>query len=377
MPTAVVAIGGNSLVRQGERGRLGEQHRPVPTGCRSPLEDSAVIGTGCRSPLEDSIASSRRPRPDGVSGGLGIIGTASRDNLLATCEGIAAVIAAGYRVVMTHGNGPQVGDALLRSELAANQVEPMPLDACVAETQGSTGYLLQQALPETLRRHGVRCPVVTVVTQVLVSARDSAFHNPTKPVGPFYTREEAERRHASLGWHLVEDAQRGYRRVVPSPRPKEIIELPAIQAALASDALVIACGGGGIPVAFRRDRLVGIDAVIDKDLTSSLLASELQVELFLISTSVDCVALNFGTPGERSLEHLSASEARRYLREGHFPPGSMGPKIEAALEYLDNGGKLVIITSPERIAEALHGLAGTHIAPTVGVAEVPSTRHAA
>jgi len=347
MPTAVVAIGGNSLVRPCKRGRLHEQSRPVPTGCRCPREDSAVIGTG------------------------------SRDNLLATREGIAAVIAAGYRVVITHGNGPQVGDTLLRSELAASQVEPMPLDACVAETQGSIGYLLQQALPETLQRHGVRCPVVTVVTQVLVSARDPAFRNPTKPVGPFYTLEEAERRRNSLNWHLVEDAHRGYRRVVPSPRPQEIIELPAIRAALASDALVIACGGGGIPVVYHRDRLVGIDAVIDKDLTSSLLALELQVELFLISTSVDCVALNYGAPGERPLEHLSASEARRYLREGQFPPGSMGPKIEAALEYLDHGGKQVIITSPERIAEALQGLAGTHITPTVEIAALPSTRHAA
>lgn len=325
MPTAVVAIGGNSLVRPGERCRLDEQRR----------------------------------------------------NLLATCEGIAAVIAAGYRVVMTHGNGPQVGDALLRSELAASQVEPMPLDACVAETQGSIGYLLQQALPEALQRHGVRRPVVTIVTQVLVSPRDPALRDPTKPVGPFYPREEAERRRASAGWHLVEDAHRGYRRVVPSPRPKEIIELPAIQAVLASGALVIACGGGGIPVIFRRDRLVGIDAVVDKDLTSSLLASELEAELFLISTSVDCVALNYGAPGERPLEHLGASEARRYLREGQFPPGSMGPKIEAALGYLERGGKLVIITSPERIAEALHGLAGTRITPALSVANVPCARDAA
>jgi len=325
MPTAVVAIGGNSLVRPGERGRLEEQ----------------------------------------------------RCNLLATCEGVAAVIAAGYRVVVTHGNGPQVGDALLRSELAASQVEPIPLDACVAETQGSIGYLLQQTLPEALQRHGLRRPVVTVVSQVLVSPRDPAFRNATKPVGPFYTREEAERRRATLGWRMVEDAHRGYRRVVPSPRPKEIIELPAIQAALESDALVIACGGGGIPVVFHRERLVGIDAVIDKDLTSSLLASELEAELLLISTSVDCVALNYGAPGERPLEHLSASEARRYLRQGQFPPGSMGPKIEAALGYLERGGQVVIITSPERIAEALHGLAGTRIALAGKVALVPGARDAA
>jgi carbamate kinase len=311
MPTAVVAIGGNSLMRPGERGTLEEQRR----------------------------------------------------NLQATCEGLAAVIASGFRAVVTHGNGPQVGHALLRSELAADQAVPLPLDVCVAETQASIGYLLQQTLQETFERHGVRRPVVTMVTQVLVSRRDPAFRNPTKPVGPFYTREEAERRRTTLRWHMEEDAQRGYRRVVPSPQPKEIIELPAIQAALASGALVIACGGGGIPVVFRRDRLVGIDAVIDKDYASSLLAWELEAELFLISTSVDHVVLNYGTPQQQPLDRLTAAEARRYLGEGHFAPGSMGPKIEAALRYLERGGRLVIITAPERIPEALHGLAGTRIVP--------------
>ncbi len=325
MPTAVVAIGGNSLVRPGQREGVADQ----------------------------------------------------RGNLLATCEAIAAVIAAGYRVVVTHGNGPQVGDALLRSELAAGQVRQLPLDACVAETQGSIGYLLQQTLPEALQRHGLRRPVVTVVTQVLVSPRDPAFRNPTKPVGPFYAREEAERRHAVLGWHMVEDARRGYRRVVASPRPKEIIELPAIQAALASNALVIACGGGGIPVVFSRERLVGIEAVVDKDLTSSLLASELEAALLLISTGVDRVALNYGTPAEKPLERISPGEARRYLREGQFPPGSMGPKIEAALGYLERGGQLVIITSPECTADSLHGLAGTRIVPASKTAELAGARDAA
>ena len=325
MPTAVVAIGGNSLVRPGERSGFEEQRR----------------------------------------------------NLLATCEGIAAVMAAGYRVLVTHGNGPQVGDALLRSELAASQVEPMPLDVCVAETQGSIGYLQQQTLAEALQRHGVRLPVVTVVTQVMVSQRDPAFRDPTKPVGPFYNREAAEKRHNVLGCRMVEDAHRGYRRVVPAPRPKEIIELPTIRAALATDALVIACGGGGIPVVLCRDRLVGIDAVIDKDLTSSLLASELEAELFLISTSVDRVALNYGTSRERPLEHLKVSDARRYLRQGQFPSGSMGPKIEAALGYIERGGKLVIITSAARIAEALHGIGGTRITPALQVGRVPCVFDAA
>lgn len=311
MPTAVVAIGGNSLVRAGERGTFAEQRR----------------------------------------------------NLEATSEGIAAVLAAGYRAVVTHGNGPQVGDALLRSELAAGQVEPLPLDVCVAETQGSIGYLLQQTLEETLQRHGLRRPVVTVVTRVLVSARDPSLRNPSKPVGPFFTREQAEERRATLHWHMVEDAHRGYRRVVPSPQPKAILELPAIKGALASGALVIACGGGGVPVVYRGERLVGIEGVIDKDRVSSLLAWELEAELFLISTSVDRVALNYGTALEQALEHLSAEEARRYLSEGHFPAGSMGPKIEAALTYLERGGRLVIITSPERIPEALHSMAGTRITP--------------
>jgi len=313
MPTAVVAIGGNSLVRVGERGAFEEQRR----------------------------------------------------NLLVTCEGIAAVMAAGYQTVVTHGKGPQVGDALLRSELAAGQVASLPLDACVAETQGSIGYLLQQMLQESLQRHGLRRPVVTMVTQILVSRRDPAFRKPSKPVGPFYIREEAERRRNELGWHMVEDAHRGYRRVVPSPEPKEIMELAAIQGALTSGALVIACGGGGIPVVFKRDRLMGIDAVIDKDRVSSLLAWELEAELFLISTGVDQVALNYGTPHQQPLERLTAEEARRYLREGHFPPGSMGPKIEAALSYLARGGRLVIITSPESIPEALHGMAGTRITPAL------------
>ena len=309
MPIAVVAIGGNSLTRPGDKGTLEEQ----------------------------------------------------RKNLQSTCEGIAAVMHAGYQVVVTHGNGPQVGDALLRSELAAGQASPLPLDACVAETQGSIGYLLQQTLQETLQRRGLRRPVVTLVTQVLVSARDPAFRKPTKPVGPFYTRKEANHRCAQLGWHMVEDAHRGYRRVVPSPRPKEIMELPAIQAALLSGALVIACGGGGIPVIFEREKLVGVDAVIDKDLVSSLLAWELEAQLLLISTGVDQVALHYGTSKAQSLRHLTADEARKYLRKGEFPAGSMGPKIQAALEYLDRGGALVIITSPESIPEALHDLAGTRI----------------
>jgi carbamate kinase len=205
-----------------------------------------------------------------------------------------------------------------------------------------------------------------MVTQVLVSQRDPALHNPSKPVGPFYSREEAERRRTEHGWTVAEDSHRGYRRVVPSPEPKEIMELAAIQGALANDSLVIACGGGGIPVVFKRERLVGIDAVIDKDRVSSLLAWELEAELFLISTGVDQVALNFGTPQERPVANLTIPEARRYLREGQFAAGSMGTKIEAALAYLERGGGLAVLTSPERIPEALQGMAGTRITPMEG-----------
>ncbi len=311
MPTAVVAIGGNSLLRPGERGTIEEQRR----------------------------------------------------NLKTTCEGIAALVAARYGVVVTHGNGPQVGAALLRSEAAADQVPPLPLDVCDAETQGSIGYLLQQTLQNTLGRRGLTQTVVAMVTQVLVAMRDPAFRQPTKPVGPFYTRAEAEKRRARLQWELVEDAKRGYRRVVPSPEPKAIVELLPIQRTLESGALVIACGGGGIPVILHDCQLVGVEAVIDKDRVSALLASQLGADLLLISTGVDEVALNFGTPEQRSLNHLTADEARRYLQEGQFPPGSMGPKIEAALSYLEHGGREVIITSPEKIPDALRGKAGTRIAP--------------
>ena len=309
MPVAVVAIGGNSLVRPGHPDSIEEQ----------------------------------------------------RSNLVTTCDGVAAVLKAGYRVVITHGNGPQVGDALMRSEIASGEVETLPLDACVAETQGTIGYLLEQVLNETLPRHGISCPVFTMVTQVLVSTRDPAFQHPTKPVGRFYSREDAEQLAAKLGWRMIEDARRGFRRVVASPKPEAIIELRAIQAALEEDALVIACGGGGIPVVYRDGQLTGVEAVIDKDRVSSLLARELEADLFLISTGVEQVSLNYRTPQQQPLATLTMDEARRHLRDGQFPAGSMGPKVEAALEYLTAGGKLVIITSPECIADALYGLAGTRI----------------
>ncbi|MBI2956568.1 MAG: carbamate kinase [Acidobacteria bacterium] len=309
MRIAVVAIGGNSLVPPGSLGTLAEQRRALEL----------------------------------------------------TCEGIAAVLACGYRLVVTHGNGPQVGDAWRRSELAAPEVEPLPLDLCVAETQGSIGCLLQQTLEDTLRRRRLERPVATIITQVLVSPNDPAFAHPTKPVGPFYTREEAGRRRAQLGWQMVEEVGRGYRRVVASPQPQAIVEFDAIQAALARDVAVIAAGGGGVPVVRTQNRLQGAEAVIDKDRASALLATQLGAELLLISTRVDEVYLNYATDRQQPLPRLTLEAARRYLAEGHFPPGNMGPKIEAAADYLERGGRLVIITSPQKILLALEGVAGTRI----------------
>ena len=322
----VIAIGGNSLIRDGERGTVEEQLR----------------------------------------------------NAGETCEAIASIVAAGYRVVVTHGNGPQVGDALLRSELAAAQVPPLPLDFCGAETQGSVGYVLQQMLGDALRRRGLSHPVVTVVTQVVVDANDAAFRKPTKPIGPFYTREEAEQRARELGWHIVEDAGRGFRRVVPSPEPREIVELVAIRQCLAGGAVVIAVGGGGIPVVRDTEasggRLRGIEAVIDKDRASNLLATSLRAQVFLISTSVDGVAMNYRQPSQRFLDSLTVAEARRFLAQGHFPPGSMGPKIEAAIAFLENGGELVVITSPVGLAGALEGTSGTRILSERAARAIPPRR---
>ncbi len=277
------------------------------------------------------------------------------------CEGIVDVLRAGYRVVVTHGNGPQVGQALLRSELAASAVPPIPLDACGAETQGLIGYLLQQELTNVLRERGLWQSAVSLVTQVVVDENDPAFAQPSKPVGPFYSSQEAERRQRELGWVMVEDAGRGWRRVVPSPQPIELVEIGAVRTCLRAGHIVIAGGGGGIPVVRRQNRLQGVEAVVDKDRTSSLLARQLHAELLLFSTAVDRVALHFGRPEQRLLDRLSWEEARQYLQQGHFPPGSMGPKIEAALEFLAAGGQRVLITSPENIIRAVRGQAGTEI----------------
>jgi carbamate kinase len=267
----------------------------------------------------------------------------------------------GYRIVLTHGNGPQVGAELLLSERAAGQIPAHTLDVCDACTQGEVGYLLQQALSSEMKLAGFHLPVVTVVTQCVVSLDDPAMRNPTKPVGPFYTRAEAEERQQRLGWAIVEDASRGYRRVVPSPQPLEILELEVIQHLVSVGALVIACGGGGIPVAWVNGDLVGVEAVIDKDLASALLASKLAVDLFVIGTDTDYVYLDYKTPSQRALHRVDAARLEGYARSGQFAPGSMGPKIEAILEFVRGGGTEAVVTSCDTLSAAVQGACGTHV----------------
>ena len=286
------------------------------------------------------------------------------DAVRETATHIAEMIAGGWNVVITHGNGPQVGFILLRSELSSRVLHPVPLDSCGADTQGAIGYMIQQALHNEFLRRGIARQCVTVVTQVLVDSNDPAIHNPSKPIGSFYKEEEAQAKIESEGWVMVEDAGRGWRRVVSSPLPKEIIERDAIDTLIKSGFIVAAVGGGGVPVV-RDDagRLSGIEAVIDKDLASSLLASELQADLLLISTAVEKVALNFKKANQHDLERITLSEARQYYKEGHFAKGSMGPKIQAVINYLDRGGRAALITMPETIGAALAGQTGTWIMP--------------
>ncbi len=270
---------------------------------------------------------------------------------------IAALIRDGTQVVLSHGNGPIVGNILIRNEAARDQIPPMPLDVCGADSQGGIGYMMQQSLQNELRRVGVSDrSVTTVVTQVIVDERDPAFRRPTKPIGPFYTQERARLLAKEKGWTIVEDAGRGYRRVVPSPRPLEVVEIAAIRKLVESGGIVIAVGGGGIPVSRQWDgSLHGVEAVIDKDLASSLLARLLGCEQLVIITGVDRVALHYGTPAQRDVEEATADELQRWTDEGHFPPGNMGPKVQAAIEFLRGGGREVVITSPAHLLRALTG----------------------
>jgi carbamate kinase len=309
---AVVAVGGNSLIKD-------KQHQTVPDQYTASEESMAHI---------------------------------------------AGMIEAGWDVVITHGNGPQVGFILRRSELALHELHPVPLDYCGADTQGAIGYMFQRALYNEFRKRGIRRMAATVVTQMLVDRKDPAFQNPSKPIGSFMDEPAARQHREQEGWAVVEDAGRGWRRVVPSPLPTRIIELDAIQTLIRAGFVVISNGGGGIPVIEdEHGNLTGVEAVIDKDYGGALLAASLEADLFLITTSIEKVALNFNKPDERWLDRMTTAEARQYLAEGHFLKGSMKPKIEAILDYLAKGGHEALITNPENIGRALKGETGTRIVP--------------
>lgn len=309
---AVIAVGGNSLI-------LDEKHKTVPDQYGATVE---------------------------------------------TSKHIAGMIQAGWNVVLTHGNGPQVGFILRRSELAINELHPVPLDYCGADTQGAIGYMFQRALHNEFHARGMKNQAATIVTQVLVDKNDPAFLHPTKPIGSFMTAEQAARKRAEENWEMVEDAGRGWRRVVPSPLPKAIVERDAIEELIRAGFVVICSGGGGIPV-YEDDNgnLVGLEAVIDKDFAGSLLARSVQADLFLISTAVEKVALNFNKPNQQWLDHLTVAQAQEYLAQGHFHKGSMAPKIQAAIQFLQGGGKEALITNPENLERALQGETGTRITP--------------
>lgn len=324
--TALVAVGGNSLIRAGEKGTIAEQ-----------------------------VANTRR-----------------------TAVAIVGLVRLGYRLIITHGNGPQVGAQLLRSERASDFAYSQTLDVCGAASQGEIGYLLAQSLRNELAAERIDVPVVSIVTQTVVSADDPAMQRPSKPIGPFYSRADAEQKRRQLGWHIVEDAARGYRRVVPSPEPIEIVELEAIRSLVEQGALVVSTGGGGVPVVLEEDELRGVEAVIDKDRASALLATKLGVELFAISTDTDYVYLNYKTPTQSPLRLITASELERHHLAGHFPPGNMGPKVESVLRFLRGGGKEAVITSFDKLCDAVIGTAGTHVVPdgACGEGEVESVLEA-
>ncbi len=280
-----------------------------------------------------------------------------------TCRHVASMIKDGWDVTIGHGNGPQVGFILRRSELAAHELHEVPLDVCGADSQGAIGYALQQNLYNEFRRLGLNKSAVTVVTQVEVSADDPAFRNPTKPIGSFMDAERARRRREEEGWTVVEDAGRGWRRVVPSPAPIRIVEEEAVRRLIGEGFVVITVGGGGIPVVSDASgNLRGVAAVIDKDLASSLLATVIGADLFVITTAVEQVALNFGKPNQQAIRQMTLSQAREYLAEGvHFAKGSMAPKMEAVIGYLERGGGEALITNPENLERALRGETGTRI----------------
>ncbi|MDX1600374.1 MAG: carbamate kinase [Anaerolineales bacterium] len=310
--TAVIAVGGNSLIKD-------KQHQAIPDQYEAARESMGHI---------------------------------------------ADMIEAGWDVVISHGNGPQVGFILRRSELAAHELHTVPLDYCGADTQGAIGYMFQRALHNEFNQRGIDKTAATVITQTLVDRDDPAFENPSKPIGTFMDEPTAQKHAKEDGWQVVEDAGRGWRRVVPSPLPIGIVEAPAINQLIDAGMVVISTGGGGIPVVRTPSgELEGVEAVIDKDFASALLASSLEADLFLISTAVEKVALNFNQPEQQWLDELTLEQAKAYHDEGHFAAGSMGPKVKAVMNYLESGGKEAIITNPENIAKALRGESGTRIVP--------------
>lgn len=281
----------------------------------------------------------------------------------ASLAGVVELIRRGHPLVITHGNGPQVGHILIRAELARGRAYDLPLDVCVAQSQGETGYLIQQTLHNLLRNAGIDRPIAALVSRVVVDKDDPRMQRPTKPIGPFYTRDQAVALKAR-GCSVVDDAHRGHRRVVPSPLPLRIVEAGIVQRLMDEGVIVIALGGGGVPVAVEPDgRLTGVEAVVDKDLASSVLAATIGITRILDLTSVDHVKLHFGTPAEQNLERITLAEAKAYLAAGQFEPGSMGPKIQAAIQFIEQGGQRVVITSPEHAVDGFEGRVGTQIRP--------------
>ncbi|MBI5359775.1 MAG: carbamate kinase [Planctomycetes bacterium] len=285
-----------------------------------------------------------------------------------TCKHLLSLIKKDYNIVITHGNGPQVGAILLRNETAKDVVPVMPLDVCVADSQGSIGYIIQQALLNHLRMSKTERYVVTMITQVIVEPNDPAFNNPTKPIGPFYSKEESEKLKKEKKWAMIHDANRGYRRVVPSPKPVKTIQRIMVKRLAEQGHIVVASGGGGIPIwknAANGGEYRGMEAVIDKDLASALLACEIQADMLIILTGVEKVALNFGKPNQKLLDTVKVSDAKKYLKDGHFGIGSMAPKIEAAIDFIEKTGHEVLITMDTSLENALEGKTGTRIVPDV------------
>ncbi|MCL6450189.1 MAG: carbamate kinase [Acetobacteraceae bacterium] len=338
---ALAAKRGAERRRGGRAGVTGGRGgRPLAKRLVVALGGNAILEAGQRGTAEEQLANVHR-----------------------TCSGIADMIAQGYEVVITHGNGPQVGNILIQNEEGSRQVPAMPLDVCGAQSQGQIGYMIQRTLANELRRLGLDREVATVVTQVVVDPADPAFSNPTKPVGPFYPAPRAQELMREKGWRMREIDHRGWRRVVPSPQPLFIQERASILRLVETGVVVVASGGGGIPVC--RDgsgALVGVEAVIDKDLAGERLAQDVGAHLFLILTDVDGVYLDWGRPGQRRLDRVSPSQAREYLRQGCFPPGSMGPKVEAAVRFVEAGGERAVVAALSEALLALEGRAGTQVA---------------